>query len=74
MADSIIPQNYEQWRHCITEVCQQPLTSRYIDERIKSLTNPKDHMTQQFVQLYGEPQRVKTMQWFERAQKDLTRP
>ena len=71
MQDGFIPRNYEEWRHCITVLCRQPLTQPYIDERIAALNNFKDHMTTKFVELYGEPQRVQTLQWFERAKKDL---
>jgi len=66
-----IPKNYEEWRHCITIICQQELTLPYIEMRIKKLNTPNDHMTQQFVRLYGEPQRVRTIEWFEQAQNDL---
>ena len=66
-----IPQNYEEWRHCITVICQQELTLPYIEMRIEKLNTPKDHMTQQFVKLYGDSQRIKTLEWFEQAQNAL---
>ncbi|WP_020209956.1 hypothetical protein [Gilvimarinus chinensis] len=71
MTDSIVPQTYEQWRHCITEICQIPLTAEYIEKRLQSLNNPNDHTTAQFVQLYGEKQRIHTLQWFEQAKAEL---
>lgn len=71
MSEFIIPANYQQWRHCITEICRIPLTSEYIDQRLKSLTNPKDHTTQQFIQLYGEQQRQMTLQWFAKAKSEV---
>ena len=67
----IIPQNYEEWRHCITVICQQELTLSYIDMRIERLNSLNDHMTQQFVQIYGEPQRIRTLEWFEQAKTAL---
>jgi len=67
----MIPQTYEEWRHCITVICDQPLTSEYIEQRIKALNTPSDHMTAKFVQLYGEPQRLRTLEWFERARNEL---
>lgn len=66
-----IPKNYEEWRHCITVICAQELTAPYIEMRIKNLNSPKDHMTQQFVKLYGEQQRIKTLEWFEQAANEL---
>lgn len=66
-----IPQNYQEWHHCITVICQQELTQPYIEMRIKKLNTPNDHMTQQFVKLYGDSQRLKTLEWFEQAQSAL---
>ncbi len=64
MAKPLIPENYEQWYHCITTICQQPMTLVYIDERLKALNNPDDDMTQKFIELYGNQQRYKTLKWF----------
>ncbi|MBL8466225.1 hypothetical protein [Methyloversatilis discipulorum] len=66
-----IPRTYEEWRHCIADICRQPITGPFIDERIAALNSPADHMTARFVELYGEPQRVKTLEWFERARNEL---
>ena len=71
MQHSDIPQTYEQWRHCITVICNQPLTQEYIEERIKALNSTTDHMTVKFVQLYGDAQRIRTLEWFERARREL---
>lgn len=71
MDNSIIPTTYEEWRHCITVICRQPLTLPYIESRIEALNTPNDHMTDKYVQLYGEQQRIKTLQWFEQAKQDL---
>lgn len=71
MTNFHIPQTYEEWRHCITVICQQPFSKPYIEERIKALNSPTDHMTKKFVQLYGEAQRLKTIEWFERAKLEL---
>lgn len=67
----MIPQTYEEWQHCITVICNQPLTRGYIEERIKALNTLSDHMTAKFVQLYGEQQRARTLEWFERARSEL---
>lgn len=70
MARFHIPQTYEEWRHCITVICGQPLTAPFIEARIAALNTPGDHMTARFVALYGEPQRVKTLAWFEQARHE----
>ncbi|EAS64875.1 hypothetical protein C0W92_19245 [Photobacterium angustum] len=71
MNTAIIPQTYQEWHHCITVICQQPLTLSYVEERITALNSSKDYMTKKFVQLYGESQRQKTLQWFEQAKNEL---
>lgn len=71
MDTGIIPATYEEWRHCITVVCQQELMMPYIEDRIKALNSSSDYMTQKFVQLYGDQQRINTLHWFERAKSEL---
>ena len=71
MTTPLIPETYEQWHHCITVLCEQPLTADFIEARINALNDAKDHTTQKFVKLYGEQQRVKTLQWFETARESL---
>lgn len=66
-----IPQTYEEWRHCITVICRQAMTKPFIEERIKALHSASDDMTRKFIQLYGDPQRLKTLEWFERARREF---
>ena len=69
METSIIPQNYEQWKRCITIDCGLELTADYISERISSLQNNNDYYTQQFVKLYGQEYLNQVLNWFMQAQK-----
>ncbi|WP_428239597.1 hypothetical protein [Gynuella sp.] len=71
MTVPLISETYEQWYHCITVICRQPLTPEYIAARIEALNSPNNDMTKKFVELYGEAQRIKTLQWFERAKSTL---
>lgn len=66
---SIIPQTYEQWRHCIVVECGLELTPAFISERISALQNDSEHYTQQFVKLYGQEHRHKVLGWFIEAQE-----
>jgi hypothetical protein len=66
MGNPFIPETYEQWRHCIIELCKQPLTPMYIDARIKALNDPSDYTTRKFIELYGDHQRLRTLKWFEK--------
>ena len=71
METAIVPQSYDEWYHWITVVGQQKLTMPFIETRIKCLNSLDDASTQRFVQLYGEQQRLKTIEWFERAKKAI---
>ncbi len=71
MENSIIPQSYEAWRHCIIVECGLELTPGFIEERISALQNNSDYYTQQFVRLYGQQQLKKVLGWFMQAQQAL---
>ena len=67
MENPVIPQNYEQWRHCIIVECGLELTPSYIEKRIASLQDNNDYYTQQFVQLYGKQYLEQVLRWFIQA-------
>lgn len=71
MKTPFIPNNYDQWHHCITVECGLDLTPAYICERILALKNDKDYYTQQFVKLYGKEYLDQTVGWFLQAEKIL---
>lgn len=71
MSDSIIPNSYEAWKHCITVKCKIPLTEQYINERLQELENTSDYHTQQFVNSYGDQHRQRVIRWFQQAKSDL---
>lgn len=64
---NLIPTSYDEWRHCITEICKIALTPTYIQERLQALRNPNDRMTARFQQLYGNEHLERVIGWFERA-------
>lgn len=67
MASSIIPRNFDEWKHCITVECGLELTPDYIEQRIEALQTPNDHYTQQFTRLYGEQYLQQVLTWFTQA-------
>ena len=69
MNESIIPTNYEEWRHCIIVECGLELTPAYIDGRIAALNDDRDYYTQQFVKLYGQPYLQQVLNWFNQAKQ-----
>ena len=69
MKDSIIPETYEEWRHCILVEWELKLTPKYISERITALQDDRDYYTQQFVKLYGQQYLQRVLGWFIEAQQ-----
>lgn len=69
MEKSFIPQNYDEWRHCITVECDLELTSSFIEDRIASLQNTSVHYTQQFLRLYGQEHYQRVLSWFIQARE-----
>ncbi|MEM7435891.1 MAG: hypothetical protein AAF436_12120 [Myxococcota bacterium] len=64
-------ESYEDWKHCITVECNIPLTPDYVTKRIAVLSDERDPTTARFVALYGDPYRLRTIQWFEQARAEL---
>ena len=62
-----IPENYEQWRHCIEVRCNLSLTAAYIEERLIELKDSKHPKTRKYRELYGAEQLQNTIEWFRRA-------
>ena len=71
MENSIIPQSYEAWHHCIVVECGLELTPNFIEERIAALQDNSNYYTQQFVRLYGKKHLQKVLGWFVQAQNGL---
>ena len=65
------PENYEEWKQCITVDCGIPLTVAYTEERIAALQDPKVHSTKRFTELFGEAYLARVIGWFEQAQNEL---
>ena len=71
METSFIPENYQQWRHCILVECGLELTEEYIVQRIIALQDESQYYTQQFTKLYGPEYLQKVITWFQQAQANL---
>ncbi|MCG6117024.1 MAG: hypothetical protein MEQ07_02355 [Aquimonas sp.] len=67
----IIPTRYEEWRHCIQEICRIPLTADYVQTRLRELEDPGLHGTQQFLRHYGPEHLARVRAWFEQAGRKL---
>lgn len=71
MIQPIVPQSYEDWKHCITALCRIPLTSEYIESRIAALADRSDPGTERFARTWGEDHLARVQSWFFQAQKEF---
>ena len=39
----MIPNTYEEWRHCIQDICRIPLTPAFVEERLQALADRQQH-------------------------------
>ena len=68
-----IPEDYEQWRHCIAVKCGIPLTADYVARRLAVLTDKQAKETTRFRTLYGDGHWRAVIGWFEQAEQELAR-
>ncbi|WP_250658105.1 hypothetical protein [Alkalimarinus coralli] len=71
MMEGPIPQNYDEWHHCITVECGIPLTPTFIDKRIAAMQDTNDFKTKQFIQLYGAQYHQRVLAWFHQAKEQV---
>ncbi|MEP6712308.1 MAG: hypothetical protein ABJA37_07835 [Ferruginibacter sp.] len=60
----MIPQNFSQWKKCITIDCGIPLTIAFAQQRLKVYENLENSETKKITQLYGEEHLDHLIQWF----------
>ncbi|MEM1388950.1 MAG: hypothetical protein AAF748_11145 [Pseudomonadota bacterium] len=68
----MVPESYDDWKHCITVKCGIPLTTDYVQERIAALSNQNDFHTQKFIKRWGSSHHARTLTWFQRAAEELS--
>jgi len=64
MKTSIIPQNYEERRHCIAVERGLELSANFIEQRISALQDNSQHCSK-----YGSQHHQRVLGWFMRARK-----
>lgn len=62
-----VPSDYASWRYCIEVKCGIPLTSGYVGERIRILSDPSHEETRRFAQTYGPEHLKRILGWFLQA-------
>lgn len=61
----MIPQTFEQWKHCIVDECQIRLTKEFANQRLEVYKNKQHPETSRFIQLYGEQHLNNIITWFQ---------
>lgn len=59
----MVPQNFEQWEHCITVGCGIALTPQFAINRLEIYNQPTHRETQQFARLYGPEHLTRIVSW-----------
>lgn len=62
---------YDDWKHCITEICKVPLTAEFVEQRLRDLRDQQSFETQKFIRSWGEPHLGQVIAWLEQARSEL---
>ena len=65
-----LPQNFEEWRHCIEVLCKTPLTESFVETRIEQLENLTSKLDRRFVEMYGDAHRVQVLTWYKQVKDE----
>ena len=63
----MIPQTFEEWRHCIVVDCKIELTTAFVASRLAILQEKEHPETIKFVSLYGEQHLNNILQWLKQV-------
>lgn len=59
----MIPQTFDEWKNCIVNKCNIPLTKDFAQERLAVYQDHRSPETKKFVSLYGEPHLHNIINW-----------
>lgn len=60
------PENFQQWKICITKDCKVNLTKTFAQERLSIYTDYKHPETKRFRNLYGQQHLDNIINWFKK--------
>jgi hypothetical protein len=61
----MIPQTFEQWKHCMINDCKINLTKEFAQHRLAVYHNKQNPETQNFISLYGKQHLLNIIQWLQ---------
>lgn len=62
-----LKQSYQEWKQCIFEDAQKPVTKEFIAQRLAVLKNVQHPEHKKFVTTYGQEYTQQIISYFERA-------
>ncbi len=62
----MIPQNFLEWKNCITNGCKIQLTKAFAQERLNVYENNNHPETQKFMKLYGKRHLDNIINWYKK--------
>ena len=71
MMTSPFPQNFEEWKYCITVECGIPLSASFITQRLSVWRNESHEETRRFRQRFGDNYWRSVIGWFAEAERQL---
>ena len=71
MMTSPFPQNFEEWKYCITVECGIPLSASFITQRLSVCRNESHEETRRFRQRFGDNYWRSVIGWFAEAEQQL---
>jgi len=66
----MIPQTFEQWKHCIVNDCRIILTTDFAHQRLIVYKDDKNIETQKFISLYGRQHLSNIVNWLEKIKNN----
>ena len=74
MMTSPFPQNFEEWKYCITVECGIQLNALFITQRLSVWRNENHEETRRFRQRYDDNHWRSVIGWFAEAERQLADP
>ena len=71
MMTSQFPQNFEEWKYCITVECGILLSASFIAQRLSVWRNESHEETRRFRQRFGDNYWRSVIGWFAEAEQEL---
>lgn len=71
MMTSTFPQNFNEWKYCITVECEITLSASFIAQRLLVLRDESNEETRRFRQRFGDNYWHSVIGWFTQAEEEF---